>query len=73
MFLLCVPAVISKFQFSVEENNQLIIKLGVLPDGWKCYQSSLYYISSEKKNWTDSKEDCLKRGADLIIINNREK
>ncbi|XP_065146235.1 uncharacterized protein [Paramisgurnus dabryanus] len=41
-------------------------------DGWKEYQSSLYFISSEKKNWTESRRYCRERGADLIIINNRE-
>uniref|UniRef100_A0A8C1UDT9 Si:dkey-181c13.1 n=1 Tax=Cyprinus carpio TaxID=7962 RepID=A0A8C1UDT9_CYPCA len=33
---------------------------------------SSYYISSEWKNWTDSRRDCLQRGADLVIINNKE-
>uniref|UniRef100_A0A8C2BRF3 C-type lectin domain-containing protein n=1 Tax=Cyprinus carpio TaxID=7962 RepID=A0A8C2BRF3_CYPCA len=41
-------------------------------DGWKCYQSSLYFISSETKNWTESRRYCRERAADLIIINNTE-
>uniref|UniRef100_A0A8C2EF03 C-type lectin domain-containing protein n=1 Tax=Cyprinus carpio TaxID=7962 RepID=A0A8C2EF03_CYPCA len=59
-------AVISKFQFRLATN------LVVLPDGWMCSESGLYYISSEKKNWTDSREDCLNRGANLTIINSKE-
>ncbi|XP_048011324.1 C-type lectin domain family 4 member M-like [Megalobrama amblycephala] len=52
-----------------EEKKQLLAQF---LDGWKCNQSSLYYISSDTKNWAESREDCLNRGADLIIINNRE-
>ncbi|KAK9976641.1 hypothetical protein ABG768_021846, partial [Culter alburnus] len=40
--------------------------------GWIYYQSSLYFISSEARNWTESRRYCTERGADLIIINNRE-
>ncbi|XP_058628930.1 CD209 antigen-like protein C isoform X1 [Onychostoma macrolepis] len=43
-----------------------------LNGGWKCHQSSLYFISSEKKSWTESRRYCTDRRADLIIINNRE-
>ncbi|XP_073685572.1 CD209 antigen-like protein D isoform X2 [Garra rufa] len=39
---------------------------------WITYKHSSYYISSEWKNWTESREDCLQRGADLIIINDKE-
>ncbi|XP_059395607.1 CD209 antigen-like protein E [Carassius carassius] len=39
---------------------------------WITYNHSSYYISSEWKNWTESRQDCLQRGADLVIINNKE-
>ncbi|XP_026114669.1 C-type lectin domain family 4 member M-like [Carassius auratus] len=39
---------------------------------WIAYKQSSYYISSEWKNWTESRQVCLQRGADLVIINNKE-
>uniref|UniRef100_A0A672KGG9 C-type lectin domain-containing protein n=1 Tax=Sinocyclocheilus grahami TaxID=75366 RepID=A0A672KGG9_SINGR len=48
------------------------IELVVFTDGWINYQSSLYFISSERKSWAESRRYCTERGADLIIINNRE-
>ncbi len=41
-------------------------------DNWIYHQSRLDYVSSEWKNWTESRQDCLKRALDLIIINNKE-
>ncbi|KAF4071629.1 hypothetical protein AMELA_G00275530 [Ameiurus melas] len=52
--------------FKQSENSDLV------KQGWRFFCSSLYYISSEKKNWTESREDCRKRGADLVIINSAE-
>ncbi|XP_077081892.1 C-type lectin domain family 4 member M-like [Siphateles boraxobius] len=54
-----------------QEKNEMSKNLGE-SDGWIYYKSNLYFLSSEKKSWTESRRDCTVRGADLIIINNRE-
>ncbi|XP_065115778.1 uncharacterized protein [Paramisgurnus dabryanus] len=41
-------------------------------DGWIYCQLNLYFISSETKMWDESRKDCRERGADLVIINNKE-
>ncbi|KAK9968255.1 hypothetical protein ABG768_002589 [Culter alburnus] len=47
--------------------NELLIR-----DGWIYYQSSFYYMPNETNNWNKSRGDCTGRGADLVIINNKE-
>ncbi|KAM3864657.1 C-type lectin domain family 4 member E-like [Diretmus argenteus] len=34
--------------------------------------SSCYLLSSEKRSWEISRQDCLRRGADLVVINSLE-
>ncbi|KAI4894704.1 hypothetical protein NFI96_030922 [Prochilodus magdalenae] len=40
--------------------------------GWSYFSSSVYYISTEKKTWKEGREDCRRRGADLVIITSSE-
>ncbi|KPP61268.1 C-type mannose receptor 2-like [Scleropages formosus] len=44
----------------------------VYPEGWRNFRFRCYYISREKKSWSDSQQFCRWRGADLVIINTRE-
>ncbi|XP_029622419.1 CD209 antigen-like protein A [Salmo trutta] len=41
------------------------------PEGWQKFESSWYFLSTVKKPWEESRDDCLKRGADLVIINSK--
>ncbi|XP_056227452.1 CD209 antigen-like protein E [Seriola aureovittata] len=42
------------------------------PQSWLMFGSSCYYISSQRKSWDDSRQDCVQRNADLVIINSRQ-
>ncbi|XP_067249324.1 asialoglycoprotein receptor 1-like [Chanodichthys erythropterus] len=53
-----------------QERNELRKMLNEM--GGYIYQSSFYFISSEERDWAESRRYCTERGADLIIINNRE-
>ncbi|XP_053474879.1 C-type lectin domain family 4 member M-like [Ictalurus furcatus] len=36
------------------------------------FNSSFYYMSNDRKNWEESRQDCRDKGADLVIINSKE-
>uniref|UniRef100_A0A3B3QZ97 C-type lectin domain-containing protein n=1 Tax=Paramormyrops kingsleyae TaxID=1676925 RepID=A0A3B3QZ97_9TELE len=42
------------------------------PGGWTRIGTQLYYISTENKNWQESRKDCKNKGGDLIIINSQQ-
>ncbi|KAJ8355152.1 hypothetical protein AAFF_G00090560 [Aldrovandia affinis] len=42
------------------------------PEGWEQSNSKCYYFSTENKSWNDSRSDCLKQGADLVIIESKD-
>ncbi|KAJ8355298.1 hypothetical protein AAFF_G00072790, partial [Aldrovandia affinis] len=42
------------------------------PEGWEQRNSKCYYFSTEYKSWNDSRSECLKQGADLVIIESKE-
>ncbi|XP_068596910.1 CD209 antigen-like [Brachionichthys hirsutus] len=40
--------------------------------GWIKFNAGCYFVSTEKKNWTLSRQDCVANGADLIVVNSRD-
>ncbi|XP_012994201.2 C-type lectin domain family 4 member E-like isoform X2 [Esox lucius] len=58
------------------ERVQLQTMLSVLEthfqEGWRYFGSSLYFLSAEQKTWYESRQDCQRRNADLVIINSEE-
>ncbi|XP_069024738.1 CD209 antigen-like protein D [Embiotoca jacksoni] len=42
------------------------------PEGWTRFGCSCYFKFTERKTWNESRKECQERGADLVIINNKE-
>ncbi|KAL2097691.1 hypothetical protein ACEWY4_006898 [Coilia grayii] len=42
------------------------------PNEWRQFGSNCYYISASHKNWTESRQECHRMEAELIIINSPE-
>uniref|UniRef100_A0AAZ1WZB6 C-type lectin domain-containing protein n=1 Tax=Oreochromis aureus TaxID=47969 RepID=A0AAZ1WZB6_OREAU len=69
-----------KSNISTLDDNSLFLSEGscggCLP-GWALFNSSCYFFSyiessTVKKNWHESREDCIRRGSDLVVIDNQE-
>ncbi|XP_071002970.1 CD209 antigen-like protein E [Oncorhynchus clarkii lewisi] len=64
----------TKYNNLTNERNQLqtekaFLKMRLTKLSWQKFESSWYFLSTETKTWKESREDCLERGADLVIIN----
>ncbi|KAF7686740.1 C-type lectin domain family 17, member A-like [Silurus meridionalis] len=53
-----------QYQQEISEMNGLIGKLG-----WTFFSSSVYCKCTKKKTWNESRQECQRKGADLVIIN----
>ncbi|XP_042565715.1 C-type lectin domain family 4 member K-like [Clupea harengus] len=63
------------------EKNYLMAKNTILTaekemlqkaSGWRCSDSSCYYISTNLKTWSDSRQHCMDLGGHLVIIDSEE-
>ncbi|XP_014452133.1 C-type lectin domain family 4 member E isoform X1 [Alligator mississippiensis] len=41
------------------------------PMGWKAFQTSCYYFSSDVMSWDDSEKNCTAMGSHLVVINTK--
>ncbi|XP_061582108.1 CD209 antigen-like protein E [Cololabis saira] len=39
---------------------------------WRKFETSCYFVSTETKNWTESRQACIAEGADLVVINSHD-
>ncbi|XP_019120177.2 C-type lectin domain family 4 member C [Larimichthys crocea] len=60
------------------EKDQLLVryqnltkKIGTCPDGWTQFGCSCYFLSTATNTWSSSRQACLMKGADLVIIDSK--
>ncbi|XP_026798236.3 C-type lectin domain family 6 member A-like [Pangasianodon hypophthalmus] len=62
------------FKEKYERIHELLIahnaseNCGICEEGWKAFGLKCYYFSTEKLNWTQSRDDCVENGSHLVII-----
>ncbi|XP_062977737.1 killer cell lectin-like receptor subfamily F member 1 [Elgaria multicarinata webbii] len=42
------------------------------PNDWIVHQGNCYWISQDKRNWTQSQDDCRAKNSTLLVIQNQE-
>ncbi|NWT90946.1 CLC6A protein, partial [Lanius ludovicianus] len=41
------------------------------PMGWRRFQRSCYFLSTDKMNWAESEQNCTGMGSQLVVINSK--
>ncbi|XP_005465649.1 CD209 antigen [Oreochromis niloticus] len=62
----------TRFEDMTKNRDNLQRKLQDCRGNWVAFSDSLYQVSSEQKSWEESRQDCLQKGSNLMIINSRE-
>ncbi|XP_077781322.1 killer cell lectin-like receptor subfamily F member 1 [Podarcis muralis] len=72
---LCLENVTSLQQFfckPLENSSAESSDCTVCPENWFRLNSKCYWFSSEKRDWTESKDDCRTKDSQLLVIQNQE-
>ncbi|XP_026232145.1 CD209 antigen-like protein A [Anabas testudineus] len=51
---------------------KMITQRKTCPAGWTKFRCSCYFLSSVSGSWTEGRQDCNKRGGDLVVIDSAE-
>ncbi|KAI4893830.1 hypothetical protein NFI96_032177 [Prochilodus magdalenae] len=65
--------VMHQLQILGESHQKFSNLVKAAQEGWMFFDTRMYYISTERKSWSDSRQDCRQIGADLVTINSRRK
>ncbi|XP_056435270.1 C-type lectin domain family 17, member A-like [Gadus chalcogrammus] len=42
------------------------------PEGWRKFENACYHHSDQKKSWNNGRNDCIKKGGDLVVIDSSQ-
>ncbi|XP_072317829.1 natural killer cells antigen CD94-like, partial [Eucyclogobius newberryi] len=74
LILLLTIGFLSYFYLKKEKPYQASESVSsVCSEPWRRFKCSCFFVSLEPKTWSQSKDDCEKRGANLTVIENRAK
>lgn len=66
-------------QLDLSDQSYLMFNISVFyvtgcscPEGWKMFHCACFFLSGESGNWDKGRDDCIDRGADLVVINSAE-
>ncbi|XP_067355000.1 CD209 antigen-like protein C isoform X2 [Channa argus] len=66
---------LANYQNLIDEKDKLqssFNRAGTCPSDWRRFHCSCYFLSPIKGTWTTSKQQCVNKGAHLVIINSKE-
>ncbi|XP_028993469.1 CD209 antigen-like protein E [Betta splendens] len=62
----------NQLKINITEMQKLLKQKKACPAGWRMFGCSCYLLSSRSGPWTVGRNDCIRRGAHLVVIKSRE-
>ena len=42
------------------------------PEGWRKFENACYHLSDQRDSWNNSRNDCIAKGGDLVVIDSSQ-